>query len=94
MLIKIKDARAIAIEAVTRGYPSIESYINKTLYLPRAMVNIKYKAELNTIDIELLVQLEDNSSYLVSKYFTTDDARYYLKDIDYLLDWNQKYLES
>lgn len=94
VLIKIKDARAVAIEAASRGYTNIESYIDKTLYLPGSIINIKYRSELNAIEIELLIKIDDDSPYVVSNHLGIDDARYYLKDIDYLLDWNQKYLED
>lgn len=94
MQIKVKDTRALAVESASRGYKSIEEYINKTLYLPNALVDIKYNANTNAVDIECLIKTSEDGIYIVSKYLTIDDARYYLKNIDYLLDWDAKFLET
>lgn len=94
MLIKVKDIRALAVESASRGYNSIEEYINKTKYLPNALINIEYKASANSINIEYLLKTSRDGTYVVSNLFTIDDARYYLQDIDYLLDWNAKFLET
>lgn len=93
MFIKLKNARDVAVESASRGYSSIKAYINKKLYLPNGMVSVKYNQKLNGIDIEYLIKTDDDNSYVVSPLFGIDDARYFLRDIDYLLDWEQKYLE-
>lgn len=94
MIIKIKDPRALAVESASRGHHSVEEYINKTLWLPSGMIKIEYKEPLNAIDIECLLATGENGMFVVLKHFSLDDARYYLKDIDYLLDWDAKYLEA